>query len=124
ASRVEHTMRHWLHDELFREDAPVVSAAVATRVLLEGSRGVADASERWEPIRRQVVIIPAVLVAVVLATNWLVGLLLLLAAPLIPLNMAMFGMGAERISQRQAHQVAELDELVLDRIKGAPTLRM
>ena len=56
--------------------------------------------------------------------NWFVGLLLLLAAPLIPLNMAMFGMGADGISRRQARQVAELDELVLDRIKGAATLRM
>ena len=124
AGRVEHTMRHRLHKELFRHGAPVVSAVVATRVLLEGSRGVADASERWEPIRRQVVVIPAVLVGVVFATNWFVGLLLLLAAPLIPLNMAMFGMGADGISRRQARQVAELDELVLDRIKGAATLRM
>jgi ATP-binding cassette subfamily C protein CydD len=124
AGRIEHTMRRHLHDQLFRDDAPVVSAVVATRILLEGARSVADASERWEPVRRQVVIIPAVLAAVVLATNWFVGLLLLLAAPLIPLNMAMFGMGADGISKRQARQVAELDELVLDRIKGASTLRM
>jgi len=52
AGRVEHTMRHRLHKELFRSGAPVVSAVVATRILLEGARGVADASERWEPIRR------------------------------------------------------------------------
>ena len=123
AGQVEHTMRRRLLDALFRDDAPVVSSVVATRVLLEGSRNVADASERWEPVRLQAVLVPAVLGAVILATNWLVGLLLLLAAPLIPLNMAMFGIGADRISRRQANQVAELDEMVLDRIKGAATLR-
>jgi len=123
AGRVEHTMRRRLLHELFREDAPVVSSVVAARVLLEGSRDVADASERWKPVRLQVVIVPAVLGAVILATNWLVGVLVLLAAPLIPLNMAIFGMGADTISRHQAHHVAELDEMVLDRIKGAATVR-
>ena len=124
ANRVEHAMRRRISGLIFRHDAPVVSPSVATRVLLEGSSSVANASERWEPIRLQVVLVPAVLGAVILATNWLVGALVLLAAPLIPLNMAMFGMGADQISKRQARQVAELDELVLDRIKGASTLRM
>jgi ATP-binding cassette subfamily C protein CydD len=123
SNRVEQAMRRRLVGLIYRHDAPVVSPPVAARVLLEGSRNVADASERWEPIRLQAVLVPAALGAVVLATNWLVGALVLLAAPLIPLNMAMFGMGADRISRRQANQVAELDEMVLDRIKGAGTLR-
>jgi len=107
---------------IFAPGAPLVDSAVVSRLLIEGARDVADASERWEPLRLQVALIPAVLVAFALATNWLVGCLLLVAAPLIPLNMAVFGMGAERLSSRQAAQVASLDQLVVDRIKGGETL--
>src|ERR1700677_233323 len=103
--------------------APTAGSAAASRLLVEESRRAADAAERWEPLRLQVALVPAVIAAFALATNWLVGLLLLAAAPLIPLNMAVFGMGADRLSRRQAVQVTELDELVLDRIKGGQSLR-
>ena len=123
AGRVESGLRRRLIRALFAPGAPMAGSAVASRLLVEETRKVADAAERWEPLRLQVAAVPAVLVAFALATNWLVGVLLLAAAPLIPLNMAVFGMGAKGLSERQARQVAELDELVLDRIKGGQTLR-
>ena len=123
ARTVESGLRRRLLRGLFAPGAPVVGSAAASRLLVEEARRVADAAERWEPLRLQAGLVPAVLAAFAFATNWLVGLLLLAAAPPIPLNMAMFGAGAQRLSQRQVLQVAELDELVLDRIKGAQTLR-
>jgi ATP-binding cassette subfamily C protein CydD len=123
AGRVESGLRRRLVRALFAPGAPMAGSAVASRLVVEEARKVADAAERWEPLRLQVALVPGVLVAFAFATNWLVGLLLLAAAPLIPLNMAVFGMGAEGLSERQARQVAELDELVLDRIKGGQTLR-
>jgi ATP-binding cassette, subfamily C, bacterial CydD len=123
ARGVESSLRRRLLRSLFAPGAPMVGSAAASRLLVEEARKVADAAERWEPLRLQAVLVPAVVAAFAFATNWLVGLLLLAAAPLIPLNMAMFGAGAQRLSQRQALQVAELEELVLDRIKGGQTLR-
>ena len=45
------------------------------------------------------------LVALVFWLDWLAALFLLLAAPLIPLFMALVGMHAERISQRHVLQL-------------------
>ena len=123
AKKVECGLRRRLLGFLFAPGAPTVGSAAASRLLVEESRQVADAAERWEPLRLQVALVPAVIAAFAFTTNWLVGLLLLAAAPLIPLNMAVFGMGADRLSRRQAAQVAELDALVLDRIKGGQALR-
>jgi ATP-binding cassette, subfamily C, bacterial CydD len=123
AKKVECGLRRRLLGFLFAPGAPTVGSAVASRLLVEESRQVADAAERWEPLRLQVALVPAVIAAVAFAANWLVGSLLLAAAPLIPLNMAVFGMGADRLRRRQAAQVAELDALVLDRIKGGQALR-
>jgi ATP-binding cassette subfamily C protein CydD len=123
ATTVECGLRPRLLRSLFAPGAPTAGSAAASRLLVEESRRAADAAERWEPLRLQVALVPAVIAAFALATNWLVGLLLLAAAPLIPLNMAVFGMGADRLSRRQAVQVTELDELVLDRIKGGQSLR-
>jgi ATP-binding cassette subfamily C protein CydD len=123
ARRVEQHLRRHILSVLFSPVAPVVAPAVASRLLIEQTHKLADACEAWEPLRVQVVLIPLTLATVVLTTNWLVGVVLLVAAPLIPLNMAVFGMGADHLSERQAHQVAELEELVLDRIKGGESLR-
>jgi len=123
AGKAERGLRRRLLRVLFAPAAPAVGSAAASRLLVEEARQVADAAERWEPLRLQVVLVPAVIAAIALATNWLVGVLLLAAAPLIPLNMAVFGMGADRLSRRQAAAVTELDELVLDRIKGGQALR-
>jgi ATP-binding cassette, subfamily C, bacterial CydD len=123
AGVVEGELRRRLVGSLFSPGSPPVSSAVASRLLLEESTRVGEASARWEPLRMEVVVVPAVLVAFAFSENWLVGALLLVAAPLIPLNMAVFGMGAKGLSARQANQVSELDQLVLDRIKGADTLR-
>jgi ATP-binding cassette, subfamily C, bacterial CydD len=123
AGVVESALRRRLVGTLFVPGAPPVSSAVASRLLVEESARVGEASARWEPLRIEVVVVPAVLVTVAFSVNWLVGALLLAAAPLIPLNMAIFGMGAKTLSARQADQVSQLDQLVLDRIKGADTLR-
>lgn len=101
----------------------VAGGATASRALLEEPGRAADAASRWVPARLEAAVVPAVVIAFAFAANWLVGLILLLAAPLIPLNMAVFGLGARHVSERQATTVAELGDLVLDRVKGAATLR-
>ena len=66
---------------------------------------------------------PAVILAVIFPASWVVGALLALATPIVPVNMAMTGLGAEAVSRRQMHQVAQLSGQVLERLQAMSTLR-
>jgi ATP-binding cassette subfamily C protein CydD len=66
---------------------------------------------------------PAVILAVIFPASWVVGVLLALATPIIPVNMAVTGLGAEAVSRRQLHQVAQLSGQVLERLQAMSTLR-
>ena len=50
-------------------------------------------------------------------------MLLALATPIVPVNMAVTGLGAEAVSRRQMHQVAQLSGQVLERLQAMSTLR-
>jgi ATP-binding cassette subfamily C protein CydD len=66
---------------------------------------------------------PVVILAAIFPASWVVGALLVLATPLIPLNMVVTGLGAEAVSRRQMRQVAELSGQVLERLQAMSTLR-
>jgi ATP-binding cassette subfamily C protein CydD len=66
---------------------------------------------------------PAVILAVIFPASWVVGVLLMLATPIVPVNMAVTGLGAEAVSRRQMHQVAQLSGQVLERLQAMSTLR-
>jgi ATP-binding cassette, subfamily C, bacterial CydD len=67
-------------------------------------------------------VLPFILLAVLLQ-DWLAGLFLLLAAPLIPLFMVLIGMGTEAMSRRQHAALARLGGVFLDRLKGMDVIR-
>ncbi|MGM0450493.1 MAG: thiol reductant ABC exporter subunit CydD [Pseudomonadota bacterium] len=79
---------------------------------------------RFLPQMVLAVIVPLMILAVVLYLDWLAGLFLLAAAPLIPLFMALVGMGAERINQRHYESLAWLSGHFLDRLRGLTTLQL
>ncbi|SHF54984.1 ATP-binding cassette, subfamily C, CydD [Modicisalibacter ilicicola DSM 19980] len=79
---------------------------------------------RFLPQLRLVMALPLVLLGVVLWLDWLAGVLLLLAAPLIPLFMALVGMGAERLNREQFVAVTRLAGHFLDRVRGLTTLQL
>ncbi len=67
---------------------------------------------------------PVLFIAIVAAVDLLAGLLLLIAAPLVPLFMALVGMGAARLSRRQQQSLARISAHFLDRLRGLATLRI
>ncbi len=79
---------------------------------------------RFLPQMALAVIVPLVILVVVLCLDWLAALFLLAAAPLIPLFMALVGMGAERINQRHYESLAWLSGHFLDRLRGLTTLQL
>ncbi|MFV8833965.1 thiol reductant ABC exporter subunit CydD [Aquisalimonas sp.] len=78
---------------------------------------------RYQPQLIITVAVPVVLLATVFALDWLAGLLLFLAAPLIPAFMAIVGMGADAVSRSQHQALARLGGHFLDRLHGLDLLR-
>ncbi|GHC33197.1 thiol reductant ABC exporter subunit CydD [Aidingimonas halophila] len=67
---------------------------------------------------------PLLILAVVVWLDWLAALFLLLSAPMIPLFMALVGMGAERLNRDQFAAVARLAGHFIDRVRGITTLQL
>lgn len=68
--------------------------------------------------------LPLVFGLVLLPVDWVVGLLLLVSAPLIPLFMMLVGWGAEAASRDHQRALSRLSGLFADRLRGAFTLRL
>ncbi|MBD3894422.1 thiol reductant ABC exporter subunit CydD [Halomonas sp. ML-15] len=79
---------------------------------------------RFLPQLRLAVAIPAIIAALVVWLDWLAALFLLLAAPMIPVFMALVGIGAERLNRRQFAAVSRLAGHFLDRVRGITTLQL
>ncbi|WP_136254638.1 thiol reductant ABC exporter subunit CydD [Onishia niordana] len=79
---------------------------------------------RFLPQLRLATALPLVILAIVLGLDWLAAVFLLLAAPLIPLFMALVGMGAQRLNQAQFSAVTRLSGHFLDRVRGITTLQL
>jgi ATP-binding cassette subfamily C protein CydD len=78
---------------------------------------------RYLPARLGAVIVPLSIIVVVLWVDWVAGLLLLLATPIIPVFMALIGWGTESVHQSQQEKQAALASHLLERLEALPWLR-
>lgn len=78
---------------------------------------------RYLPARLGAVIVPLAIIAIVFSVDWIAGLLLLLATPIIPVFMALIGWGTESIHQSQQEKQAALSSHLLERLEALPWLR-
>jgi ATP-binding cassette subfamily C protein CydD len=123
ALAVEQGLRSRLLDRLLRgAGASLGSAAQATAVMDEVER-VGTYAERYQPARVAATLIPLVLLAAVFPLNWLVGVLLVLCAPLAPVNLSIIGIGTAAVARRHAAELRHLSGYFLDRLRGLATLR-
>ncbi|WP_069383611.1 thiol reductant ABC exporter subunit CydD [Halomonas caseinilytica] len=99
------------------------SASLANRVV-DQVEALDGYIARFLPQMRLAVAIPLVILGVVVWLDWLAALFLLLAAPLIPLFMALVGMGAERLNREQFDTVSRLSRHFIDRVRGITTLQL
>jgi len=67
---------------------------------------------------------PLLILIVCFSLNPVVGGLLLLSGPIIPLFMALVGMGAERLSQKHAEQTFALSRTFTDKLRNVITLKL
>ena len=67
---------------------------------------------------------PLMILIAAFAFNWAAGLILLLTAPLIPLFMALVGMGAKARQTRQLQALSRMSGHFLDLVRGMSSLRL
>ncbi|XKE43833.1 thiol reductant ABC exporter subunit CydD [Halomonas organivorans] len=99
------------------------SASLAQRVV-DQVEALDGHVARFLPQQYLAVGLPLMVLGVVAWLDWLAALFLLLAAPLIPLFMALVGMGAERLNRDQFDAVARLSRHFIDRVRGIATLQL
>lgn len=78
---------------------------------------------RYLPAREWARVLPLAVVAIVLSLDWIAGLLLLVAIPLVPLFMVLIGMGTQSVQEAQQSQDAALGAELLQRLETLPWLR-
>jgi ATP-binding cassette, subfamily C, bacterial CydD len=123
ALAVEQGLRARLLDRMLGgEGSSSGSAAQATAVMDEVER-VGAYAERYQPARVAAVLVPLVLLVAVFPLSWVVGTLLVLCAPLPPLNLSIVGMGTAAVARRHAEELRHLSGYFLDRLRGLATLR-
>lgn len=93
-------------------------------IILEQIEDMQDYYSRYLPQIALAGIIPLLILVSVFPINWAVGLILLVTAPLIPLFMALVGMGAADANRRNFVALARLSGNFLDSLRGLDTLRL
>ena len=78
-----------------------------------------DYYSRYLPQMYLAVFIPLLILIAVFPINWAAGIILLATAPLIPLFMALVGMGAADANRRNFVALARLSGNFLDRLRGS-----
>ncbi|MDN5696803.1 MAG: hypothetical protein L0G70_02370, partial [Rubrobacter sp.] len=99
------------------------AAATTTTAFIEQVDKLDGYYARFLPLAALGGLSPLVMLVVIFPVNWVVGAILAISAPLIPLYMALVGMGAETVSRRQFESLRHLSGYFLDRLQGLPTLR-
>ncbi|WP_026340309.1 thiol reductant ABC exporter subunit CydD [Thioalkalivibrio thiocyanoxidans] len=129
--RLAHDVKGRLRRELLRRARETGPARLATQATTGEwierfqARGedLTGYYARYLPAMQAVILIPLAILITVFWLDWLAGLLLLFAAPLIPAFMAIVGMGAEQIHRQQQEEEDRLAGHFLDRIRALDWLR-
>ena len=93
-------------------------------LLLEQIEEMQEYYARYLPQMSLAVFVPFAILIAIFPISWAAGLILLATAPLIPLFMAMVGMGAAEANRRNFVALARLSGDFYDRLRGRETLRL
>ncbi|HYP70280.1 MAG TPA: ABC transporter transmembrane domain-containing protein, partial [Variovorax sp.] len=99
-----------------------VSGAAAS-LLAEQADALLPYLTRYQPTRWRVQLVPLAILACVAYLSWVAALVLALAAPLIPLFMAIVGWRAKAASEAQMLEQGGMNAFLLDRLRGLSSLR-
>ena len=124
---VRREVRHQIN-RCWQASGPVAvgqtSAGTLAREWLDHTDALHGYFARFLPQMMLAVIVPIIILVVVFSLDWLAGVFLLLSAPLIPLFMALVGMGAEKLNQQHFQTIGRLSGQFLDKVRGLTTLQL
>lgn len=95
----------------------------AASILAEQAEAVLPWLLRYQGARWRVMLVPPMIALAVAYLSWVAALILVLAAPLIPLFMAVIGWRAKAASEAQLQLAGGMNGFLLDRLRGLSTLR-
>jgi len=93
-------------------------------VTLEQVDALENYFSRYLPQQMIVGVLPLIMIVVVMPVNWVVGLIFLVTGPLVPIFMALVGMGAASANRSQFLAMARMSGYFLDRLQGLATLKL
>jgi ATP-binding cassette subfamily C protein CydD len=99
------------------------ASGLAASVMAEQADAVIPYLTRYRPARLRSTIIPIVILVAIFPLSWIAALVLLIAAPLIPIFMALVGWRAKAASEAQMVEMGDMNAFLLDRLRGLATLR-
>lgn len=100
------------------------SSATLTNQWVEQVEALDGYYARYLPQQWLALLSPLLILLLVFWLDWLAALFLLLAAPLIPLFMALIGMSAEKVSQQHVLEAGRLAGHFLDRVRSLTSLQL
>ncbi|WP_272658661.1 MULTISPECIES: heme ABC transporter permease/ATP-binding protein CydD [unclassified Providencia] len=93
-------------------------------IILEQIEDMQDYYSRYLPQMYLAGIIPIMILIAIFPFNWATALILFVTAPLIPIFMALVGLGAADANRRNFIALGRLSGSFLDRLRGLDTLRL
>ncbi len=104
-------------------DSQRPSPGLAASVLTEQADHITPYFTRYTTAQTKVRVLPVAILACVAWFSWVSALVLMVAAPLIPIFMALVGWRAEAISKKHLQEVGNLNQFLLDRLQGLASIR-
>lgn len=104
-------------------DRKRAASGEAASILAEQAELVVAYWSRYQPVQMKVMLVPLVFLAAVFWYSWAAAFVLLIAAPLIPVFMALIGYRAKAASEEQLVEMGQMNGFLLDRLRGLATIR-
>ncbi|PRX09126.1 UNVERIFIED_ORG: ATP-binding cassette subfamily C protein CydD [Martelella mediterranea] len=104
-------------------DTSRVASGEAASVIAEQAEHIVPYLARFQTARFKASVVPLAILAVIFPFSWIAGLVLLIAAPLIPIFMALIGWSAQSASEKHLADMGTLNAFLLDRLRGLSTIR-
>ena len=79
---------------------------------------------RYGLARARVMVLPLVILALAFWQSWAVGVIFLVAGPLIPVFMALIGLAAKEASARQMAEIGTLNDFLVERLSALVDIRV
>lgn len=106
------------------DSGSVRASTERANLLIEPTEQLYGYFARFIPQLTTAVVTPLLILGVVLYHDWVAAIFLLVAAPVIPLFMALVGIGAARLSNRHIRTTQRLAGLFVDRVRHLVNLKL